>query len=285
MPSVKKKKSSSFRPSSSGESTATALYQRGEISYDAYQQPSESIDMPKKSGWPFGTPNCIDPPEPPADDLPDASACAPGDEPTTEDHIPPPSPAQESEWVMPSPPAEPLDGDQEEVKAAAIEVEEKHKNTMPKHSARKCWLWCFRCPPRLATHEFTFGDGMLPEWLDFDGGKDKSLVVPICCNQCNFESRSEGSNREEEEEKIRTSFANLKIGWDRLSMEAREMAEVREGREVALFTRSGKVAHIDIKQFRVRLIRDDVGETLDWDKFCKDKNSDFGMGKLVGGLF
>ena len=154
---------------------------------------------------------------------------------------------------MPSSSAEPPESEPVEANAAAVEVEEKDRNTMPEHGARKCWLWFFRCPARLATHEFTFGDGMLPEWLDFEGDTDKSLVVPICCSQCNFESRPEHSNGEEEEEKIRALFANLKIDWGMLGMEAREMAKVREGREVALFTRSGKVAHGDIEQFRVRL--------------------------------
>ena len=149
----------------------------------------------------------------------------------------------------------------------------------------KCCLWCFRCPPRLATHEIIFGDGKLPDWLKLESEIDRPPCIPICCGQCKRELRDECDSREEEEENVRKAFLYMKTDWHSFDKEPRKMAAIRAGDGVALFKRDGRIAHRDIDLFRLNLRRCDDAETLDLDLFCEDPTCDFGTGKLIGGLF
>ena len=198
----------------------------------------------------------------------------------------PPEPAPEADWVMPSPPPDDPSGE-EDTEATTRVVQEKGRGETEKHekTADKCYLWCIRCPLRLATHEITFGQGKIPDWLELEGEKDNPPFIPVCCGQCNREERDECDSREDEEDYVRKGFLYLKFHWDALSEKAREMAAIRAGQGVALFARDGKAAHVDIDVFRSRLRRCDYGETLDLDLFSEDPTGDFGTGKLVGGLF
>ena len=197
-----------------------------------------------------------------------------------------PEPAPESDWVMPSPPPEDLPGE-EHTAATTQMVQEKGEgeNQKPEKEVDKCYLWCFRCPPRSATHEIVFGDGKLPDWLKLESEIGKPPFIPICCGQCNRELRDECDSREVEEDNVRKGFLYMKTDWHSFEKEPREMAAVRAGEGVALFKRAGRIAHRDIDLFRLNLRRCDSGETLDLELFKEDPTSGFGMGKLVGGLF
>ena len=294
---------------SSTRSAALGLYHDGKITLDEYSRlvggELESKRMIGSRG--FGGSNVLKAcetrsiqedcavSEPPVDDITEV------DPPVEEDIAPPPQ-CEESEWILPSPPEEVLPEEvlPEEVPApdaTAAPAEDEgigegtvavvvanEDQTRVEYKADKCWLWCFRCPPRLATHEITFGSRKLPVWLRMEGTKNRLMLIPTCCHQCNAEFRATDSTREQEEQRIREGFWNLKISWDNLTKDAREMAEARAGRKVGLFTRVGKVAHLDVERFRERLKREDSSETLDLERF-RAEGRDCGLGRQVGGLF
>lgn len=206
---------------------------------------------------------------------------------------PEPEPTHESERIIPSPPPEDPPAQrfddlpvEENTEATTQVVQENGENRNDKSeiTVDKCYLWCFRCSLRWATHEIVFGEGKLPDWLEL-GDTDRPPFIPVCCDQCNRELRDECDSREDEEKKVRLDFLFMKPNWHTFGKESREMAGIRAGEGVTLFKRGGRIAHLDIDLFRSRLGRSDRVETLDLDQFCKDSTANFGIGKLVGGLF
>ena len=271
------------------ESAALKLYRSGTINIDDYAElvgckpikvakANDSFDSPER----FAPP----PPPPPPEPIDDDKVLQEIDDYMNGGPSPRSEPPRESDWVMPSPPPDDLlDKQRTEATIQVVPEKEEHESEKSEHKVDKCYLWCFRCPPRLATHEIRFGDGKIPDWLKLEGEIDNPPFIPICCGQCNRELRDECDNRDDEEDNIRKGFLCLKTNWHAFSKEPRQMAAVRAGGGVALFKRAGRIAHRDIDLFRSGMCWCDSGETLDLELFQEDPKGDFGTGKLVGGLF
>ena len=166
----------------------------------------------------------------------------------------------------------------------AVELDEDQEDQTERMVDAGGWSlsWCIRCRRQ---DEFKFCDKALPKWLGFDGDQEEPVVFPICCAQCNDRSRQSFSNRSDEVKKLSRALQDLKLDWEAMSREPRELGRAKTGREVTLYTQKGVVALVDVEQFRLYAKWGDRVETQNVERFRNGESSGLGMGCVMGGLF